>query len=171
MKQTLSKQKLAPGFDISEREMLSPGLVIMSTLHREVILQVVGRAPLRRPESWRDVEPSTMNGVTMRRIAASEATLSLIYVLHNELGAHRQRATAAASSSAAACMVLIDGEAAYSCSREIGSLAGKSIETIRVARQRSKNFTRCSRLSSTSRRSQCGYCLSGHHRRSQGVAG
>ncbi len=98
-----------------------------------------------------------ING-TVRRVNASETTF-LIYVLHNELGLTGTR-YGCGLEQCGACMVLIDGEAHYSCSREIGSLVGKSIETIESLGTVEKLHP----LQQAFHRragGQCGYCLSG----------
>jgi nicotinate dehydrogenase subunit A len=57
-------------------------------------------------------------------------------------------------------MVLIDGEAHYSCSREIGSLVGKSIETIESLGTVEKLHP-LQQAFIDEQAGQCGYCLSG----------
>lgn len=99
----------------------------------------------------------TVNGVK-RRIAASEAT-PLIYVLHNELGLTGSR-YGCGLEQCGSCMVLVDGEAAYSCSREIGTLAGKSIETIESLGSVEKLHP-LQQAFIDEQAGQCGYCLSG----------
>ncbi|PPQ31792.1 (2Fe-2S)-binding protein [Rhodopila globiformis] len=58
------------------------------------------------------------------------------------------------------CMVLIDGEAAYSCAREIGSLAGHSVTTIEGLGTPSEPHP-LQRAFLEEQAGQCGYCLSG----------
>ena len=93
-----------------------------------------------------------------RRINASETTF-LIYVLHNELGLTGTR-YGCGLEQCGACMVLIDGEAHYSCSREIGSLVGKSIETIESLGTVEKLHP-LQQAFIDEQAGQCGYCLSG----------
>lgn len=98
-----------------------------------------------------------VNGVT-RRVSVP-GTTPLIYVLHNELGLTGSR-YGCGLEQCGSCMVLIDGVASYSCSREIGTLAGKSIETI-------ESFGTVEKLHPLQQAfideqaGQCGYCLSG----------
>lgn len=99
----------------------------------------------------------TVNGVR-RRIAAPETT-PLIYVLHNELGLTGSR-YGCGLEQCGSCMVLIDGEAAYSCSREIGTLAGKSVETIESLGSIDKLHP-LQQAFLDEQAGQCGYCLSG----------
>lgn len=58
------------------------------------------------------------------------------------------------------CMVLIDGEAAYSCAREIGSLAGHSVTTIEGLGTPIEPHP-LQRAFLEEQAGQCGYCLSG----------
>lgn len=98
-----------------------------------------------------------INGKT-RQVNASETTF-LIYVLHNELGLTGTR-YGCGLEQCGACMVLIDGEAEYSCSREIGSLVGKSIETIESVGTIEKMHP-LQKAFLDEQAGQCGYCLSG----------
>ena len=93
-----------------------------------------------------------------RRVNASDTTF-LIYVLHNELGLTGTR-YGCGLEQCGACMVLIDGEAHYSCSREIGSLVGKSIETIESLGTMEKPHP-LQQAFIDEQAGQCGYCLSG----------
>ena len=68
-----------------------------------------------------------VNGQTVR-IAADGAT-PLLDVLRNELGLKGSR-YGCGLEQCGACMVMIDGEASYSCAREIGSVAGGSFGSL-----------------------------------------
>ena len=58
------------------------------------------------------------------------------------------------------CMVLIDGEAAYSCAREVGSVAGCSVITIEgLGTPEHLHPLQTAFLEEQA--GQCGYCLSG----------
>jgi nicotinate dehydrogenase subunit A len=58
------------------------------------------------------------------------------------------------------CMVLIDGEAAYSCMREVGSVAGRSVTTIEgLGTPEAPHPLQHAFLAEQA--GQCGYCLSG----------
>lgn len=98
-----------------------------------------------------------VNGVS-RRVSAPGAT-PLIYVLHNELGLTGSR-YGCGLEQCGSCMVLIDGVASYSCSREVGSLAGKSIETIESLGTVEKLHP-LQQAFLDEQAGQCGYCLSG----------
>src|ERR1700742_1068704 len=58
------------------------------------------------------------------------------------------------------CMVLIDGEAAYSCARQIGSVAGRAITTIEGLGTPAQPHP-LQRAFLEEQAGQCGYCLSG----------
>jgi nicotinate dehydrogenase subunit A len=58
------------------------------------------------------------------------------------------------------CMVLIDGETAYSCAREIGSVAGRSVTTIEGLGSAEAPHP-LQRAFLEEQAGQCGYCLSG----------
>jgi len=58
------------------------------------------------------------------------------------------------------CMVLIDGEASYSCAREVGSVAGCSVVTIEgLGTPQHPHRLQTAFLEEQA--GQCGYCLSG----------
>jgi nicotinate dehydrogenase subunit A len=59
-----------------------------------------------------------------------------------------------------ACMVLIDGEPAYSCAREIGTLVGSTITTVEGLSQDGKLHP-LQQAILDEQAAQCGYCLSG----------
>jgi len=59
-----------------------------------------------------------------------------------------------------ACMVLIDGEPAYSCAREIGTLVGRTITTVEGLSQDGKLHP-LQQAILDEQAAQCGYCLSG----------
>ena len=59
-----------------------------------------------------------------------------------------------------ACMVLIDGEPAYSCAREIGTLVGRTIKTVEGLSQDGKLHP-LQQAILDEQAAQCGYCLSG----------
>jgi nicotinate dehydrogenase subunit A len=58
------------------------------------------------------------------------------------------------------CMVLIDGVASYSCAREIGSVAGRTVTTIEGLGTPDKPHP-LQRAFLEEQAGQCGYCLSG----------
>src|SRR5262245_24930605 len=69
----------------------------------------------------------TINGKPVR--VETDATKPLLYVLRDEFALRGSR-FGCGLEQCGACMVLIDGVAEYSCSREIGTLDGKKITTV-----------------------------------------
>ena len=57
------------------------------------------------------------------------ATTPLLSVLREELGLRGSR-FGCGTEQCGACMVLIDGEPAFSCAREIATVAGKAVTTV-----------------------------------------
>jgi aerobic-type carbon monoxide dehydrogenase small subunit (CoxS/CutS family) len=99
----------------------------------------------------------TVNGRRVR-IAADGAT-PLLSVLREELGLRGSR-FGCGSEQCGACMVLIDGEPAFSCAREVASLAGRSVTTVEgLAESGALGALRDAFLAEQA--GQCGYCLSG----------
>ena len=62
----------------------------------------------------------------------SDGAKPLLSVLRDELGLRGTR-FGCGTEQCGACMVLIDGEPAFSCAREIASLAGKAVTTVEGA--------------------------------------
>lgn len=99
----------------------------------------------------------TVNGRVHRVDAAP--TKPLLDVLRNHLGLKGSR-YGCGLEQCGACMVLVDGEPAYSCSREAGSLEGRSIVTVEglggpgALHPLQQAFI-------DEQAGQCGYCLSG----------
>ena len=108
----------------------------------------------------------TVNG-TKRRIAAPETT-PLIYVLHNELGLTGSR-YGCGLEQCGSCMVLVDGEPVYSCSREVGTLVGRAVTTIESLGTVEKPHP-LQQAFIDEQAGQCGYCLSGIIIAGQGAA-
>jgi nicotinate dehydrogenase subunit A len=98
-----------------------------------------------------------VNGQTVR-IAADGAT-PLLDVLRNELGLKGSR-YGCGLEQCGACMVMIDGEASYSCAREVGSVAGRSVTTIEGLGTADTPHV-LQRAFLEEQAGQCGYCLSG----------
>jgi nicotinate dehydrogenase subunit A len=90
---------------------------------------------------------------------AADGSAPLLSVLRDELGL-RGTKFGCGTEQCGACVVLIDGEPGYSCTREVGTLAGQSVTTI-------EGLTRDGALSPLQQAfldeqaGQCGYCLSG----------
>ncbi|HUB49502.1 MAG TPA: (2Fe-2S)-binding protein [Acetobacteraceae bacterium] len=89
------------------------------------------------------------------RVGAAETT-PLLDVLRNELDLKGSR-YGCGLEQCGSCMVLVDGEPVFSCSREIGTVAGRSITTIEGL-----GGTHPLQLAFLQEQAgQCAYCLSG----------
>lgn len=99
----------------------------------------------------------TVNG----RAHAIEAapTTPLLDVLRGELGLRGSR-FGCGLEQCGACKVLIDGVAEYSCSREVGTLDGRSIMTVESLGTVDKPHP-IQQAFIDEQAGQCGYCLSG----------
>ncbi len=96
----------------------------------------------------------TVNGNPIT-VAASEAT-PLLDVLRNELDLKGTR-YGCGLEQCGSCMVLVDGEPVYACSREVGTVAGRRIDTIEGlggSHPLQQAFLE-------EQAGQCAYCLSG----------
>ncbi len=100
---------------------------------------------------------SKVNG-TVHRVVADVDT-PLLYVLRNDLGLNGAK-FGCGLGQCGACTVLVDGAALRSCVMPIGALTQSEIITLEGLHDMS-NPTRCSLLSSGSRRCRCGYCIAG----------
>ncbi|MBV8407777.1 MAG: (2Fe-2S)-binding protein [Alphaproteobacteria bacterium] len=99
----------------------------------------------------------TVNGE--RRQIDAPVTTSLLEVLRNQLGLFGTR-YGCGLEQCGSCMVLVDGEPVYSCSREAGTVAGRSVTTIEgLGRVDSLHPLQLAFLDEQA--GQCGYCLSG----------
>ena len=99
----------------------------------------------------------TVNGE--RRQIDAPVTTSLLEVLRNQLGLFGTR-YGCGLEQCGSCMVLVDGEPVYSCSREAGTVAGRSVTTIEgLGRVDSLHPLQQAFLDEQA--GQCGYCLSG----------
>ncbi len=88
-----------------------------------------------------------------------DATTPLLDVLRNQLDLKGSR-YGCGLEQCGTCMVLIDGEAAYACAREIGSVAGRAITTIEGLGT-AANPHPLQQAFLEEQAGQCGYCLSG----------
>jgi nicotinate dehydrogenase subunit A len=90
---------------------------------------------------------------------AADGGTPLLSVLRDELGL-RGTKFGCGTEQCGACVVLVDGEPVYSCTREVGTLAGKSITTVEGL---SKNgaLSLLQQAFLDEQAGQCGYCLSG----------
>jgi nicotinate dehydrogenase subunit A len=95
----------------------------------------------------------TVNGRSV--IVAAADDMPLLDVLRNHLDLKGSR-YGCGLEQCGSCMVLIDGKAEYSCTREIASIAGKHVETVESL---TSHPLRQAFLDEQA--GQCGYCLSG----------
>lgn len=99
----------------------------------------------------------TLNGGPVE-VVADEAT-PLLFVLRNGLGLTGTR-FGCGSEQCGACMVLVDGEPTFACTREVASVAGRSVTTVEgLARDGTLHPLQQAVLDEQA--GQCGYCLSG----------
>jgi len=90
---------------------------------------------------------------------AVDAAKPLLSVLREDLRLRGSR-FGCGVEQCGACMVLIDGEPAYSCAREIGTLVGRTIKTVEGLSQDGKLHP-LQQAILDEQAAQCGYCLSG----------
>jgi nicotinate dehydrogenase subunit A len=99
----------------------------------------------------------TVNG-SARTMDVPGAT-TLLEVLRNHLGLMGTR-YGCGLEQCGACMVLVDGQPAYACTREAGTVAGRSVTTIESLGTRDKPHP-LQQAFLDEQAGQCGYCLSG----------
>jgi nicotinate dehydrogenase subunit A len=92
-------------------------------------------------------------------VVAADGGTPLLSVLRDELGLRGSK-FGCGTEQCGSCMVLIDGEPSYSCSREVGTLAGKSITTVEGL-SRDGVLSPLQQAFLDEQAGQCGYCLSG----------
>lgn len=98
-----------------------------------------------------------VNG-TPRRVQAAETT-PLLDVLRNRLDLKGTR-YGCGLEQCGSCMVLVDGEPVFACTRELGTVAGKRITTIEgIGSIDEPHPLQVAFLDEQA--GQCGYCLSG----------
>ena len=90
------------------------------------------------------------------RTTEADASTPLLDVLRNHFDLKGSR-YGCGLEQCGSCMVLIDGEAAYSCARELGSAVGRSVTTIEGLG--GNHPLQVAFLEEQA--GQCGYCLSG----------
>ena len=95
----------------------------------------------------------SVNGRRME--VEAEETKPLLSVLREDLGLRGSR-FGCGSEQCGACMVLVDGKPVPSCTRELGSVAGRDVITIESA-----TLDRLRQAFLDEQAGQCGYCLSG----------
>lgn len=99
----------------------------------------------------------TVNGVP--RQVGAPGTASLLEVLRNQLGLMGTR-YGCGPEQCGCCMVLVDGQPAYACTREIGTVAGRTVTTVEGLGTPSKPHA-LQQAFLDEQAGQCGYCLSG----------
>ncbi len=92
------------------------------------------------------------------RVTAPETT-PLLDVLRNQLDLKGTR-YGCGLEQCGSCMVLLDGEPVYACSREIGTVAGRSVTTIEGLGSAERPHP-LQQAFLDEQAGQCGYCLSG----------
>lgn len=99
-----------------------------------------------------------LNGKPVRLNVADPAR-PLLSVLRADLGLRGSR-FGCGTEQCGACMVLIDGAPAYACTREIATLAGRTVTTVEgLAHNGTPHPLQQAFLDEQA--GQCGYCLSG----------
>ena len=99
----------------------------------------------------------SVNGHTVH--TGADPSTPLIDVLRNHLDLRGTR-YGCGLEQCGSCMVIIDGKADYACSREVGSVAGRSVTTIEGLAVAGKlHPLQVAFLEEQA--GQCGYCLSG----------
>jgi nicotinate dehydrogenase subunit A len=90
---------------------------------------------------------------------SGDPTRPLLSVLRDDLALRGSR-FGCGTEQCGACMVLIDGEPAYSCAREVSTLAGRRITTVEgLAPNGALHPLQQAFIDEQA--GQCGYCLSG----------
>ena len=89
----------------------------------------------------------------------AEPATPLLDVLRNQLDLKGSR-YGCGLEQCGSCMVLVDGEPVYACSREIGTVAGRSITTIEGIGSVAQPHP-LQQAFLDEQAGQCGYCLSG----------
>lgn len=99
----------------------------------------------------------TVNGSEVQ-VAVLETT-PLLDVLRNELDLKGPR-YGCGLEQCGSCMVLLDGEPVHACSREVGTVAGRSVTTIEGLGDLDRPHP-LQQAFLDEQAGQCGYCLSG----------
>ena len=99
----------------------------------------------------------TVNG-TAKSVAGPE-TATLLDILRNQLGLMGTR-YGCGLEQCGCCMVLVDGQPIHSCTREVGTVAGKQVTTIEGLGTEAKPHP-LQQAFLDEQAGQCGYCLSG----------
>jgi nicotinate dehydrogenase subunit A len=99
----------------------------------------------------------TVNGTARQVEAPAETTL--LEVLRNHLGLMGTR-YGCGLEQCGCCVVLVDGQPVYSCTREVGSVAERAVTTVEGLGTPA-NPHALQRAFLDEQAGQCGYCLSG----------
>ena len=99
----------------------------------------------------------TVNG-SARTVDVPDAT-TLLEVLRNHLGLMGTR-YGCGLEQCGSCMVLVDGEPVYACTRDVGTLAGRTVTTIEALGTATSPHP-LQQAFIDEQAGQCGYCLSG----------
>ena len=99
----------------------------------------------------------TVNG-DARQVGAPETT-SLLEVLRNHLGLMGTR-YGCGLEQCGCCMVLVDGQPTYACTREVGTVADRKVTTIEGLGTPARPHP-LQQAFLDEQAGQCGYCLSG----------
>ena len=99
----------------------------------------------------------TLNG-RKQTVEASE-TATLLDVLRNHLGLMGTR-YGCGLEQCGCCTVLVDGQPAYACTREIGTIAGRAVTTVEGLGTPAEPHP-IQQAFLDEQAGQCGYCLSG----------
>ncbi|HSI00435.1 MAG TPA: (2Fe-2S)-binding protein [Reyranella sp.] len=99
----------------------------------------------------------TVNG-SAREVDVPEAT-TLLETLRNHLGLMGTR-YGCGLEQCGACMVLVDGQPAFACTRETGTVAGRAVTTIEGVGSPDRLHP-LQQAFLDEQAGQCGYCLSG----------
>jgi aerobic-type carbon monoxide dehydrogenase small subunit (CoxS/CutS family) len=98
-----------------------------------------------------------VNGKAMR--VATDGTAPLLSVLREQLGLRGTR-FGCGTEQCGACMVLVDGVPAYSCTRELATVAGGTVTTVEgLSIDGAMHPLQQAFIEEQA--GQCGYCLSG----------
>ncbi len=99
----------------------------------------------------------TVNGEP-KRVDAPE-TATLLDVLRNQLGLMGTR-YGCGLEQCGCCMVLVDGQPTYACTREVGTIAGAAVTTVEGLGTPARPHP-IQQAFLDEQAGQCGYCLSG----------
>ena len=99
----------------------------------------------------------TVNGAA-KNVAGPE-TATLLDILRNQLGLMGTR-YGCGLEQCGCCMVLVDGQPVHSCTREVGTVAGKAVTTVEGLGSEAKPHP-LQQAFLDEQAGQCGYCLPG----------